>query len=92
VTVEISIERNLSDEELNNRGVYQWSIWEKEVSELPWAYDAEEVCYLLQGEITVTPDGGKPVTIKAGDFVTFPAGMSCYWKISSAIKKHFNFN
>lgn len=90
--MEIRVENNLSEAELESRGVYQWGIWEKEVSEFPWTYDAEEVCYLLEGNVEVTPDGGQAVQIKAGDFVTFPAGMSCYWKISKLIKKHFNFN
>jgi len=88
----IKVETNLADTELQNRGVFGWGIWEKEVSEFPWTYDSEEICYLLEGEVEVTPDGGEPVKIKAGDFVTFPAGMSCNWKISSPIKKHFNFN
>jgi len=90
--MEIKVESNLAENELESRGVYQWGTWEKEVSEFPWTYDAEEVCYLLDGEVEVTPDGGRPVQIKTGDFVTFPAGMSCNWKISSPIKKHFNFN
>lgn len=90
--MEISIESNLTEQELQSRGVYQWGIWEKEVSSFPWTYDAEEVCYLLEGEVEVTPDGGEAVKIKAGDFVTFPAGMNCYWSISVPIKKYFNFN
>lgn len=90
--MEIKVESDLTENELDSRGVYQWGIWEKEISEFPWTYDTEEVCYLLDGEVDVTPDGGQTIQIKAGDFVTFPAGMSCYWKISSPIKKHFNFN
>lgn len=90
--MEIRVESNLPESELNSRGVYQWGIWEKEVSEFPWSYDSEEVCYLLEGEVQVTPDGGEPVMIKTGDFVTFPAGMRCYWKVNSPVKKHFNFN
>ena len=26
-----------------------------------------------------------------GDFVTFPKGMDCVWKISKGVRKHFNF-
>ncbi len=37
----------------------------------------------------MTPDGGDPVVIKAGDLVTFPRGMSCTWKITSAVSKHY---
>lgn len=31
----------------------------------------------VQGEVIVTPNGGEPVHIQAGDLCTFPAGMSC---------------
>jgi len=30
--------------------------------------------------------------IKAGDFVTFPAGMDCVWDVKEAIHKHYNFH
>ena len=72
-------------------GVFEWPIWTKEVSEFPWFYDEPETCYLLEGEVVVTPEDGEPVTIKQGDFVTFPAGMTCDWKILKAVKKHYSF-
>ena len=64
-------------------------MWTKEVSEFPWSYDSQEICYFLTGEVVVTPDGGAPVTMGKGDLVTFPAGMSCTWKIVSNVKKHY---
>ena len=27
----------------------------------------------------------------AGDLVTFPAGMSCTWKVRKPVKKHYKF-
>ena len=32
-----------------------------------------------------------PVEVKKGDFVTFPKGMSCTWKITKDIRKHYTF-
>ena len=89
--MQIKIEKNLSESELKQRGVLQWGIWEKEVSEFPWTYSGEEVCYVVEGKVEITPDGGETISIEAGDFVTFPDGMSCYWKVLAPIKKHFNF-
>lgn len=89
--MEIKIERNPGEERLRELGVRDWPIWTKEVSEFPWEYDATEVCYILEGEVTVTPDGGKPVHIRAGDLVTFPKGMTCTWKITQDIRKHYDF-
>lgn len=63
----------------------------KEVSVFPWIYDEREMCYLLEGEVIVTPEGGAPVRIGKGDLVTFPAGMSCTWDIRVAVRKHYRF-
>lgn len=88
--MEIKIERQPSPERLVELGVSQWPIWTKEVSEFPWTYETEEICYFLTGEVIVTPDGGKPVKMGASDLVTFPAGMSCTWQILSAVRKHYH--
>ncbi len=77
--------------EIKRLGIREWPIWEKEVSTFPWHYDQRETCLILEGEIRVTPEGGKPVEIKPGDLVVFPAGMSCKWEISSPVRKHYNF-
>ncbi|HHS99688.1 MAG TPA: DUF861 domain-containing protein [Thiomicrospira sp.] len=89
--MEISIKSNPSESFLNELEVSSWPIWEKEASSFPWTYDMKEECYILEGEVTVTPNGGEAVQIKAGDFVTFPAGMSCQWQITQAIRKHYRF-
>jgi len=89
--MEIRVESNPSEERLAALGVRDWPIWEKEVSRFPWTYDSAEVCYLLQGEVVVTPEQGAPVHIRAGDLVRFPAGMSCTWDIRQPVRKHYCF-
>lgn len=44
---EINILHNPDQKELEKRGVFEWSIWEKEESEFPWSYDQKETCYFL---------------------------------------------
>jgi uncharacterized cupin superfamily protein len=88
---EIIINRQPSQEQLAHLGIWNWPIWTQEVSEFPWTYDVTETCYLLEGEVTVTPDGGLPVKVAKGDLVTFPAGMSCIWKIHHPVRKHYQF-
>ena len=88
---DVNIERNPDEQKLNDMGVRDWPIWSKEESKFPWSYDDKETCYLLEGEVIVTPDGQQPVEIKKGDLVTFPQGMSCTWEIKKAVKKHYNF-
>lgn len=88
---EIKIEKNPSEDRLGSLGVRQWPVWTKEESEFPWSYSEKEVCYILEGEVEVTPENGAPVIVGAGDLVTFPRGMKCIWKITKAVRKHYNF-
>jgi len=85
----ITVEHNPKPEVLERLNVTNWPIWTKEVSEFPWMYDTQEICYFLEGEVIVTPKGGQPVKIGKGDLVTFPAGMSCTWKINQPVRKHY---
>ncbi len=88
---EIKIEHNPDEESLTKQGIFDWPIWTKESSEFPWTYGDKETCYILEGDIVVTPDGGQPVEIRKGDLVTFPKGMSCTWNIRKDVKKHYKF-
>ncbi|MCB1760833.1 MAG: cupin domain-containing protein [Gammaproteobacteria bacterium] len=89
--MDILCERRASPAKLEILGVYDWPLWEREPSEFPWQYDREETCYIVRGEFTVTPDGGEPQTFARGDLITFPAGLSCTWKITKAVEKHYAF-
>ena len=88
---EITIEK-LSEEKMKELGVKSWPIWEKEVSRFDWHYDTSEMCYILNGSVTVETKDGKKVEFGAGDFVTFPQGLSCVWDIKKPVRKHYNFN
>jgi uncharacterized cupin superfamily protein len=88
----IKVNHAPSDVLLGQLGVKQWGIWEKEVSEFPWHYDEMETCYLLEGDVIVTPQGGgEPVRFGKGDLVTLPKGMSCTWKVLKPVRKHYKF-
>ncbi|BAZ05227.1 cupin domain-containing protein [Calothrix sp. NIES-3974] len=89
--MEIKIEHQPSSERLQELGISSWPIWQKDVSRFEWTYDSQETCYFLEGDVIVTPDGGKSVTMGKGDLVTFPQGMSCTWEIQSKVKKHYCF-
>lgn len=87
----IIVEHNPGPERLQSLGVASWGIWTKEISKFPWTYDEREMCYLLEGEAIVTPDGGTPVRFGQGDLVIFPAGLSCTWDIRVPVRKHYKF-
>ena len=87
----IIYERHASPAKLDVLGIYDWPIWEKEVSTFPWTYTERETCYFLAGEVVVTPEGGEPVTLRKGDLVTFPEGMRCTWDVRLPVRKHYQF-
>lgn len=89
---EIRIEKAPDPKRLQELAVASWPIWTKEVSEFPWEYDAEECCYVLEGRVIVTPEGGAPAEIGPGDLVTFPKGMRCTWRVDAPIRKHYTFS
>ena len=65
ITVEKPTESKLRELDVKN-----WPIWMKEVSVFDWSYDEKEVCYFLEGEVTVTTSQGD-VSFGQGDLVTF---------------------
>ena len=64
--------------------------WGCEISTFDWYYDSEEHCYLTEGQVTVDYDGGS-ASFGAGDYVILPEGMKCVWKVSKAVRKHYQF-
>lgn len=89
--MDIKIVHQPDQAQLDSLGISQWPIWEKEASQFPWHYDSTEICYILEGVVIVTPEGGEAVSMGPGDLVTFPKGMSCHWDIRKAIRKHYDF-
>lgn len=87
----ITVEHNPDISRLTALGVSSWPTWSKEVSTFPWTYSEQEVAYVLEGEVVVTPKDGEPVKFGKGDLVTFPAGMSCTWDVRQALRKHYQF-
>jgi uncharacterized cupin superfamily protein len=89
---EIQVVSQVDNEFLASKGVSNWPTWGCDVGSFPWSYGETESCYVLAGKVTVTPtDGREAVTFVKGDFVTFPAGMSCKWDVHEAVNKHYMF-
>jgi uncharacterized cupin superfamily protein len=52
-----------------------------------WTLETHEFVQILAGRMTVTPDGGDPTEIGAGDTAVFPRGWSGTWQIHETIRK-----
>lgn len=87
---EIKVEK-ITKDKLEKNGVFSWPIWEKETSRFDWHYSETEMCYILEGKVTVKTKDGKSVSFGAGDFVIFPKGLDCVWDIKEPVRKHYNF-
>ncbi len=87
--LKIKVEKPSKDM-LDSMKVKTWPIWTKEASAFDWSYDEREVCYFLEGEVTVETAAG-PVSIHKGDLATFPKGLKCKWIIKQSVRKHYQF-
>tara|TARA_Y100001968_G_scaffold328057_1_gene374410 strand:+ start:572 stop:847 length:276 start_codon:yes stop_codon:yes gene_type:complete len=87
----ISVTSPCPESIVQDLGIKNWPIWTCEASSFDWTYDHQETCLLLEGEVTVTPDGREPVRLGAGDLAIFPAGMKCRWDVHIAVRKHYRF-
>jgi len=67
-----------------------WSVWECAPSTFDWHYEQREYAYLYEGEVKIKTSLGE-VSIKSGDFVTFPAGLSCTWTVLKKVRKVYMF-
>jgi len=85
--MQIEVEKK-TDDQLIAIGVFSWPVWSKEVSEFELSYDDQERCYILEGEVEVDAYGEK-FHFGTGDFVTFPVGMNCKWKVLKPVRKHY---
>ena len=83
--------KHLSESKIAEENILQWPIWTCEVSAFDWEYSDEEACLLLEGEVEVSSEF-ETVRFSAGDYVIFPKGLKCRWKVMQPVRKHYSFN
>ncbi len=83
-------------EPMQTSGAYLWQqdgqeigIWECAAGPSYWKLEQHEFVHILSGSMTVTPDGGEPLDINAGDTAFFANGWAGTWQIHSTIRKVF---
>ncbi len=87
--MKVELKKNPKEEELEELGVKDWPLWEREESVFDWHYDERETAYVIEGEVEVETETGEVLTIEAGDLVVFPQGLDTVWRIKEDIKKHY---
>ena len=76
--------------EVSKMDFSKWGTWECGVSIFPWSYEAQETCYILEGNVVVETKDQK-VEFKKGDLVVFPKGLTCKWNVLKAVRKYYKF-
>ena len=81
--------------EMHTSGLTLWSgddgaeagIWECTPGPSKWTLETNELVHVLAGSMTVTPDGGAPTDVGAGDAILFPRGWTGTWEIHETLRK-----
>lgn len=72
-------------------GTMMSGYWEATQGSYHATYTAYEFVHLIAGKIIITPDGGAPVTVVAGDAFVVEKDFKGTWEIVEAVRKHFDF-
>mmetsp|Transcript_76192 Transcript_76192/g.134909 ORF Transcript_76192/g.134909 Transcript_76192/m.134909 type:complete len:183 (+) Transcript_76192:49-597(+) len=86
-----------TEEQIKELSVKSWPTWSTSESEKYKVgvksplktYGINELSYIISGKMEITPEGGEPVLVQAGDFITFPEDFRCYWYVIEEINKHY---
>jgi uncharacterized cupin superfamily protein len=65
-------------------------IWECTPGKFYLPHTYEETVTILRGRVTVTPEGGEPSELHAGDTAFFPAGTRVLWEIHETLRKSWH--
>ena len=64
-------------------------LWECTAGKFQWVFAWDEFVHVLQGEVTITEEGGETYTLGAGDCAHFPLGLKTHWHVPKYVKKVF---
>jgi len=64
-------------------------VWDCTAGKWNWDYTWDEFVMILEGEAIISPVGGKPFTLRVGDFASFPLGLKVEWHVPKYVKKTF---
>lgn len=49
-----------------------------------------ETITLIEGDVTITPEGGEPVDVQAGEIAYIPEGTRAKWEVRETVRKGFH--
>lgn len=73
----------------SNDGSMISGYWEATPGTYHATYTQYEFVHMMEGRLTITPDGGTSVVLGPGDAFVVEAGFKGLWKIDETVRKHF---
>ena len=64
-------------------------IWQATPGVWRVSYDEWESCTLIEGHSIVTPEGGEPVHLRAGDTIVLEPGFAGTWEVVETTRKSY---
>jgi uncharacterized cupin superfamily protein len=64
-------------------------LWSCTAGRFRWVFAWDEFIHVAEGEVTITEEGGKTYTLRAGDFAHFPLGLKTEWLVPKFARKWF---
>lgn len=64
-------------------------IWSCTAGRFNWEFAWDEFVHILEGEATITEEGGDSYTLQPGDTAHFPIGVKTQWHVPDFVKKAF---
>lgn len=66
-------------------------IWQCTPGTFNWTH-TDETATIVAGRATVTPEGGQPIELSAGDLACFTEGMKTRWQVHETVRKTFHLH
>ncbi|MBI4028502.1 MAG: DUF861 domain-containing protein [Verrucomicrobia bacterium] len=64
-------------------------VWDCTAGKFNWDFTWDEFVMVLEGEVTITSEGGPVFTLRKDDFAHFPLGLKTKWHVPKYVKKTF---
>ena len=63
--------------------------WSCTEGKFDWVFVWDEFVRVIEGEVTITEEGGAIHKLSAGDTAHFPLGLTTHWHVTVPVKKFF---
>jgi uncharacterized cupin superfamily protein len=71
----------------SGRGSVSTHLWDCTAGRFHWHFGVDEIVHILDGEVHVTGDDGRTVTLRTGDVAHFPYGTHAIWQVDAYVRK-----